>query len=367
MNKRKPLSASVALFLCLIFPCAAWAATDNDGPNWVEEYEFVSATEDFHYSQYPKTIQDSGRTYTVTGEIKYEKVEEIPLYETAQEEIIREIRKTGMAEQNDDAFAQSITVQDDGQEAILQRQSVQWAERTEEGAVSIKNRTVDYGIHTETPEAASTLEVTIGGEKREMELKEVRQITEWAWEMGHIADITLMDGDDIPLDSEAPEWSGKEAQVLALLHLDPLHYILRGSRWAQSDNGGDVRRAQFILDRYVARFAAIYQCEIKGEDRTLYDGTALYSGMIDREVQTGVEYKAKAYVTYQAPPDPVTLSPSPKPTPTIAPTEAPKPIEEKKSSPVPVVAGVGGGLAVTGGAVWYFFVFRKRQQGGAVK
>lgn len=362
----------MALFLCPALSVVAQAKGNDDGPVWVEEYEFVSATEEFYYRDAPDTVRESGRVYSKTGDIKYEKIEEVPIYGVAEEEIIREITKPSMAEQKDEVFPESITVEDEGQECVLQRQNVQWAERVEEGKVSTKTRMIDYGVHTEKPDAVTSLESTINGENMTMELKEIRQTTGWQWVPNHIADITLLVEDGIALDSDRPEWEGKEPLLLELLHLDPLHYILRSGKWTQSYNGGDMRSAEFTLDRYVANFVAIYQCEVKADDKTFYDGKALYSGKVNREVQTGVEYKVKAIVTYQAPPDPVTPSPTPsaavKPPESATPSQAPAPpvVEEKKKPSAAVVATttVSVGLA-SGGSIWYFFVYRRRKRNGS--
>lgn len=376
---RQLISTFTVLFLCLAFGISALASTQTQGATWIEEYEFVSQTDAFVYRDAPNTIERGGRTYTKTGEISYEKIEEVPIYGTSEEEITKEVSKQGLAQADDGLFPEQITVQDDGDEAVLKRQNVQWTERKVEGKVSTKTRTVDYGVHTETPQAQASIEEEIAGETKTLDLKTVKQTSTWTWVSNHIADITLLADDGIELDSDTLSWQGKESEILALLGLDPLHYILREGRWAQSYNGSDMRKAVFTLDRYVARFVAVYQCEVKAPDTSLQDGKALYSGKVTREVQTGSEYKVKAKVSYQAPPDPVTPAPTftPAPTQTIQISPLPsetatasannEPIVEEKKSAVPIVTGLGL-TASAGGAVFYFFFWKKRKQkNGTVK
>ena len=343
----------------------------NEGAIWIEEYEFMSPTEHFNFTEAPQTITESGRVYTKKGEIKYEIIEEVPFYGTEEIELSRQVQKNGLSEQNDKLFPESLTVTDEGTEAILQRQSVQWTETTEKGGVSKKTRTINYGIHTEPPEAASEIDAEIDGEDRKMQLKAVNQVTQWTWIKGHLADITLLSKDGFDLQLAAPQWQGNEEKILELLHLNPLNYILTGASWLQSDNGGDSRRAQFVLDRYVARFEAVYQCEIQLPDNTIYNGSAIYSGKATREIEQGTEYKVKATVTYQVPPDPTTPSPSAAVLETIPNTSSKPEIEpiEEKSRAVPVIAT--GGVVVAGGgtALWYFLIYKRKQKNpdGAVK
>lgn len=375
MQKTKHnLHALSAMLMAFFFSGVGLTALAAN-PTWIEEYEFISPTEHYDYREAPETIAEGGRIYKKKGDIRYELLTEMPVYQMEKVEVGRQVTKPGQNTPNDELFPLEITVQEEGQDALLKRQSVQWTQRTEEGGTTKKARSIDYGVHTEPPEGASEITAEIDGQERSLQLKEMRQATAWAWLSNHVAEVTLFEGDGIALDTSSPEWQGNEAKVLELLHLDPLRYILKGARWVQSDNGGESRKAEFVLDRYVAQFVAIYQCEIEWPDKVFHDGVAMYSGSVDKQVETAKEYKVKAIVTYEAPPDP-TPSPTNTPIATANPTaspaesptatpQAPEVLEERSAVPVVVVGGVG--VAATGGAVWYFAVYRKKQGDGAVK
>ena len=353
--------ASLAAAILLLCTTAQPAYATSENPDSItREYAFVSQTDDFFYDA-PSQVSENGRVY-FRQDVRYEVLGQEPLFKTEEKTFTHEELLTGLSRQSEDKFSEEYAIDEDGYQGSVPRKAVTWTERTKQGPARQYAAEVDLGDQVDVPVPLKEREVVYRDAASNADaiavfpLKDVKMTAPFRWLPNHTATLVVRVGDIMSIDEASPAWQGKEAQLLALMRLDPQKYIIRAAAWSGSALDG-TRTVVFTMDRYAAHFVAIYEGKVQGQDAVTYDGTARYEGVLTKDVPDGVEYAVKAIVTYQAP-----VSATPTPTPTPAPTSMPEPTPDPAppTSALPIAAMVAVPLAI-GAAVFVFFWRRKQK------
>lgn len=264
MKVKELLLTGLLVLLCAM-PNVAMAADTTV----TRSYPFESATQENPHYTVPETVEEGGKTYTLTS-VEYEM--------KAHREPVTVVRTIVTGDPGD--YPKQITETVDGTSRTLTAQTPTWA--------TGESRTVmqEYASESEVPQSLTVdgvrlplASVTAGTKTEAFSAPAVFQTSNPASRLYAIGDTVVTVGD-------APLWDGWQAVMTAYLSLSGSSYTLTGGSWDgdfQQEGDNYTRMAIYTGTRQTPVWTATYQTEPEYTAEITYTDSQYPDGLYEME------------------------------------------------------------------------------------
>ena len=264
MKVKELLLTGLLVLLCAM-PNVAMAADTTV----TRSYPFESATQENPHYTVPETVEEGGKTYTLTS-VEYEM--------KAHREPVTVVRTIVTGDPGD--YPKQITETVDGTSRTLTAQTPTWA--------TGESRTVmqEYASESEVPQSLTVdgvrlplASVTAGTKTEAFSAPAVFQTSNPASRLYAIGDTVVTVGD-------APLWDGWQAVMTAYLGLSGSSYTLTGGSWDgdfQQEGDNYTRMAIYTGTRQTPVWTATYQTEPEYTAEITYTDSQYPDGLYEME------------------------------------------------------------------------------------
>lgn len=264
MKVKELLLAGLLVLLCAM-PNVAMAADTTV----TRSYPFESATQENPHYTVPETVEEGGKTYTLTS-VEYKM--------KAHREPVTVVRTIVTGDPGD--YPKQITETVDGTSRTLTAQTPTWA--------TGESRTVmqEYASESEVPQSLTVdgvrlplASVTAGTKTEAFSAPAVFQTSNPASRLYAIGDTVVTVGD-------APLWDGWQVVMTAYLGLSGSSYTLTGGSWDgdfQQEGDNYTRMAIYTGTRQTPVWTATYQTEPEYTAEITYTDSQYPDGLYEME------------------------------------------------------------------------------------
>lgn len=271
--KAKELLVTGLLVLLCAMPNVAMAA----GSTLTRSYTFASATQENPQYTVPETVEEGGKTYSLTNVVYAVKEHREP---------VTVVRTIVTGDPSD--YPKELTEMLDGANYTLTAQMPTWV--TGESRTAVR----EYASESEVPQSLTVdgvslplVSVTAGTKTEAFSAPAVFVTPNPASGLYAIGDTVITVGD-------APTWDGWEEAVKAELGLNGSSYTLSGGRWdgdfRQEDDGSYTRTAIYTGTRETPVWTATYQSVPEYTAEITYTDSQYPNGVYEMEAVATYTY-----------------------------------------------------------------------------
>lgn len=271
--KAKELLVTGLLVLLCAMPNVAMAA----GSTLTRSYTFASATQENPQYTVPETVEEGGKTYSLTNVVYAVKEHREP---------VTVVRTIVTGDPSD--YPKELTEMLDGANYTLTAQMPTWV--TGESRTAVR----EYASESEVPQSLTVdgvslplVSVTAGTKTEAFSAPAVFVTPNPASGLYAIGDTVITVGD-------APTWDGWEEAVKAELGLSGSSYTLTGGRWdgdfRQEDDGSYTRTAIYTGTRETPVWTATYQSVPEYTAEITYTDSQYPNGVYEMEAVATYTY-----------------------------------------------------------------------------